>query len=106
MQSRQGFEQVPTLFARAGDDALDMAKSFPVIFIARATTQFFLHFHHSQVLFGLVVAEGIQSRIEHKVGSEAVVDEKVFDFWQDLHALHRFTTTLGIKMVVGELHRC
>lgn len=105
MQSRQGFEQVPTLFARAEDDSPDIAKSFPIVFIARATTQFFSHFHHSHVLFGLVVAERIQSRIEAEgeVGSEAVVDEEVFEIRQDLHALHRFTTTLGIKMAGGEL---
>ena len=105
MQSRQGFEQVPTLFARAGDDAADMTKPSPIVVIVRATTRSFSHFHCSHLLFALVVAGGIPSRIEDEgqVGSEAVVGEEVFEIRQDLHALHRFTTTLGIKMVGGEL---
>jgi hypothetical protein len=46
------------------------------------------------------VAQAVATVGEGEVGSEAVVDE---EDRQDLHALHRFTTTLGIKMVGGEL---
>jgi hypothetical protein len=49
------------------------------------------------------IAQAVATVGEGEVGSEAVVDEQVFESRQDSHALHGCTTALGIEMVGGEL---
>jgi len=50
----------------------------------------------------LRVAQSVQAVCQGEAGSEAVVDEEVFEMRQQVHAVHGFTAAFGIEVVAGE----